>query len=363
MSPSLTIAGERIADSTDCYVVAEIGHNHQGELDKARQLFAQAKACGVNAVKLQKRHNRTLYTKAMYFKPYDHENSFGPTYGAHREALEFGREEYRELQRYAAELGITFFATAFDFASVDFLTELDVPALKIASADLKNIPLLKHVARFGKPIILSTGAGTLDDVQRAYDIIMPLNSQLCLMQCTASYPAEFSELNLRVITTYREQFPGVVVGYSGHDNGIAMAVLAYALGARVIEKHFTLNRAWKGTDHAFSLEPVGMRKLVRDLRRARLAMGDGIKQCYPSEVGPATKMGKKIVAARELPAGHPLSLDDVALKSPGDGLSPYYLEVIIGKVLRDPLMPDDTITLENLEEAPALEGLAMEEGS
>lgn len=362
MTPNFTIAGERITDQKDCYVVAEIGHNHQGELDKAKQLFAQAKACGVNAVKLQKRHNRTLYTKAMYFKPYDHENSFGPTYGAHREALEFGRDEYLELQRFASELGITFFATAFDFTSADFLIELEFPVLKIASGDLKNIPLLKHVARSGRPIILSTGAGTLDDVQRAYDTIMALNPQLCLMQCTASYPAEFSELNLRVITTFRQRFPDVIVGYSGHDNGIAMAVLAYALGARVIEKHFTLNRAWKGTDHAFSLEPVGMRKLVRDLRRAAVAMGDGIKQCYPSEVVPATKMGKKIVAAHELSAGHRLSPEDVALKSPGDGLSPYYLDLIIGRVLREPLMPDDAITLENLEEAPIRERLAMEEG-
>lgn len=363
MSPSLTIAGERISDDSDCYVIAEIGHNHQGELEKARQLFSQAKQCGVNAVKLQKRDNRTLYTKATYSKPYDHENSFGATYGAHREALELGRREYEELQTYARELAVAFFATAFDFRSADFLAELDVPAFKIASGDLKNIPLLTYVARLGKPIVLSTGSGVLDDVRRAYDVVMPLNSQLCLMQCTAAYPAEFAELNLRVIPVYREKFPDVVVGYSGHDNGIAMAVLAYALGARVIEKHFTLNRAWKGTDHAFSLEPVGMRKLVRDLRRARMAMGDGVKCCYPSESGAATKMGKKIVAARELPAGHRLSADDVTLKSPGDGLPPYFLDAVVGRVLREPVMTDDGITFEMLEAAAVLEAAAMEEGS
>lgn len=349
----LIIDGRVIHDGSDCFVIAEIGHNHQGRLDKAREMFAQAKQCGVNAVKLQKRDNRTLYTRAMYYKPYDHEQSFGATYGAHREALEFGRREFEDLKAYAKELGLVFFATAFDIRSADFLAELDMPAYKIASGDLNNISLLRHVARIGRPILLSTGGGTPQDVQRAYEVIMPINPQLCILQCTAAYPADFAELNLRVIATYRDLYPEVVVGYSGHDNGIAMAVLAYALGARVIEKHFTLNRAMKGTDHAFSLEPVGMRKLVRDLRRAAAALGDGVKRQYESEIAPLTKMGKKIVAARDLPAGHRLSRDDLALKSPGDGLAPYHLDELVGKILREPLMADDAIVFEILDEAPA----------
>lgn len=361
MARELVIEGLRIADDVDSYVIAEIGHNHQGSLDKAKELFLRAKECGVNAVKLQKRDNRTLYTKAMYYKPYDHENSFGPTYGAHREALEFGRGEYAPLRAYARELGLTFFATAFDFQSADFLAELDVPAYKIASGDLMNIPLLKYVARLGKPIILSTGAGTLEDVARAYDAVMSINPQLCMLQCTAAYPADFAELNLRVIATYRERFPDVVVGYSGHDNGIAMAVLAYALGARVVEKHFTLNRAMKGTDHAFSLEPVGMRKMVRDLRRARSALGDGAKRPYESERSAVVRMGKKIVAARDLPAGHRLRMEDLALKSPGDGLPPFHLDSIIGKVLREPLMTDDAVMPDVLDDAAVGAPAALEE--
>ena len=255
----LVVDSATIADNGDCYIIAEIGHNHQGSVEKAREMFRVAKECGVDAVKLQKRDNRSLYTKAMYDMPYDNENSFGPTYGAHREALEFGRDAYVELKRYAAELGVTLFATAFDFPSVDFLAELDMPAYKVASGDLKNTPLLKYMAKVGKPIFLSTGGGTLEDVQRAYDTIMPINPQLCVMQCTASYPAEPQDLNLQVITTYRKQFPDAVIGLSDHQNGISMAMIGYVLGARVIEKHFTLNRASKGTDHAFSLEPVGMR--------------------------------------------------------------------------------------------------------
>lgn len=364
MSARLRIENTVIDDTSDCYVIAEIGHNHQGSLEKAKELFRQAKECGVSAIKLQKRDNRTLYTKAMYNKPYDHENSFGPTYGTHREALEFGRDEYLELQVYARSLGVTFFATAFDFRSADFLAALDIPAYKIASADLRNTPLLKYVARLGRPMFLSTGAATIEDVQRAYDVVRPITSQLCIMQCTATYPSEFHELDLRVIETYRRLFPDVTVGWSGHDNGIAMAVAAYVLGARVIEKHFTLNRAMKGTDHAFSLEPVGMRKLVRDLRRARVAMGDGIKKCYPSEASAAMKMGKKLVAARDLPAGHRLTPEDVLLKSPGDGLPPYCLDTVIGKVLRGPLLADDTILLEHLEEGGRTpKRSAVEEGT
>jgi len=344
----LVLGGRHISDDSECFVIAEIGHNHQGSLAQARDLFRAAKDCGVDAVKLQKRSNRTLYTRAMYQSPYDNENSFGLTYGEHREALELGWEAYLELQRYAAEIGVAFFATPFDIESADLLAKLDVPAYKIASGDLTNLPLVCHVAAFGKPVIVSTGGASMDDVERTYDAVMAINPQLCLMQCTASYPAEPEDMNLRVISTYRERFPDVVVGLSDHQNGIAMADVAYILGARVIEKHFTLNRAWKGTDHAYSLEPAGMRKLVRDLRRVRVALGTGIKQSLPTEKKPLYKMGKKLVAARELEEGHVLTADDVAIKSPNDGLPPYELSAVLGRALRRPLAEDDSIAFEDL---------------
>src|ERR687885_2051348 len=331
----LTIDGFEIHDGGECYVVAEIGHNHQGELAKAKRLIQAAKECGVHAVKLQKRANRSLYTREFFDQPYDNEFSFGATYGEHREALELGRDDYVELQRYARELGITFFATAWDFESADFLAELDVPAFKLASGDLKNTPLQRHVASFGKPIFLSTGGGTIEDVERAVETILPINPQLCVLQCTAAYPAATEDLNLRVITTLRERFPDLVIGLSDHQSGIAMALVAYMLGARVIEKHFTLDHAWKGTDHAFSLMPDGMRRLVRDLRRVEPALGDGVKRPLPVEQKPLEKMGKKLVAARDLDAGHVLTEDDVAIKSPADGgLPPYELERLLGLRLR-----------------------------
>jgi len=347
----LTINDHLIEDAGDCYVIAEIGHNHQGDVKTCMEMFKVARDCGADAVKLQKRDNKNLYTQAAYDKPYENENSYGATYGEHREALEFGMSDYVELKAYAKELGVTLFATAFDFQSVDFLSKLDMPAFKVASGDLKNIPLLTYMAKVGKPIVLSTGGGTMEDVNRAYDAIMPINPQLCLLQCTAGYPAAFEELNLKVITTFRERFPSTVVGLSSHDNGIAMAVAAYMLGARVVEKHFTLNHTWKGTDHAFSLEPIGFQKMVRDLRRVWVAMGDGVKRVYPTEITPMVKMGKQLVAARAIPAGHALRREDIAIKSPGGGLQPYEIDKVIGRTTRTALKADDAITFEALNGA------------
>jgi len=182
----LRIENNHVNDESDCYVIAEIGHNHRGELETAKEMFRVAKECGANAVKLQKRDNRTLYTRELYEKPYDNIHSYGDTYGKHREALEFGIEEYTELKRYAKEINITFFATAFDFKSADFLQKLDMPAYKIASGDLKNIPLLKYIAEFQKPMIVSTGGGTMEDVQRAYDAVMPINPRLSAVHSSVS---------------------------------------------------------------------------------------------------------------------------------------------------------------------------------
>jgi len=346
----LFIDGIEISDAAPCYVIAEIGHNHQGDVEQAKRLIEAAKECGVNAVKTQKRSNRALYTREFYEQPYDNELSFGRTYGEHREALELGTDEYRELLTHARGIGVTLFATAFDFESADELAELGVPAFKFASGDLKNTPLQRHVAAFGKPLLLSTGGGTLADIERAVETILPLNAQLCVLQCTAAYPASVEDLNLNVITTLRERFPELVIGLSDHQNGIAMAVAAYMLGARVIEKHFTLDHALKGRDHAFSLMPEGMRRLVRDLHRVPVALGDGTKRRLPVEADPLEKMGKKLVAARELELGHVLTAADLAIKSPADGgLPPYELDRLVGRRLRRPIGFEDFVTFDDVE--------------
>ncbi len=333
-------------DSGKSFVIAEIGHNHQGELEKCKQMFKAAADNGAHAVKLQKRDNHALFTDEMYNSPYNSENAYAPTYGAHREFLEFGRDEYLELKKYAEELGIVFFSTAFDMPSADFLEDIDITAYKIASGDLTNTPLLKYVASFGKPMIVSTGGGAMDDVRRAYETIMPINKNLCIMQCTSGYPPAHEELNLRVIETFYNEFPDIIIGFSSHDAGIAMPLVGYMLGARIFEKHFTLNRTWKGTDQAFSLEPGGIRRVVRDLERTRVSLGDGIKRPFPSEEAPLFKMAKKLVAARDLPAGTVLTAADITYKCPNDGIPPYRVDEFIGKALAQPLKKDENLTFE-----------------
>jgi N-acetylneuraminate synthase/sialic acid synthase len=354
-----------VADDTGAYVIAEIGHNHEGSVEKAEELLREAATAGAQAAKLQKRDNKSLFTKVMYNQPYTGRNSYGPTYGAHREALEFGREEYVRLARLATELGIDFFSTAFDVPSVDFCVELGLPAIKIASADLTNTPLLSYAAKTGKALIVSSGGGTMDDVRRAVDTILPINPNLALLQCTAIYPAGPGDLNLSVITRFREEFPDVVIGFSGHDLGPELSWVACALGARVIEKHFTLDQSRPGSDHHFSLEPSHMAELTAGLRRTVEALGSPDKECSATEAPAILKMGKKLVAASDLPAGHVLTERDVAVKSPGDGMKPHELNTVLGRALRVPLAADTDIRLELLssDDDFDLDGLVVGVGS
>ena len=344
----LIIDGKTYNDQSEPFIIAEIGHNHQGDLNQAIELIRAAATAGASAAKFQKRFNKTLFTPSAYNQPYNSENAFGETYGLHREFLEFGESEYQACILEARKCGITFFATAFDFSSANFLEQLGIPLYKIASGDLQNTPLLKHVAKFNKPMIISTGGATLEMIDTAVKAIREQHNNFAILQCTASYPASFNQLNLRVISTLRDRYPENVIGYSGHDNGISMALVAYVLGARVIEKHFTLNRSLKGTDHAFSLEPPGLTKLVRDLKRAKLALGDGVKKIYENEIAPITKMSKSIVSKRFLGVGHQLTIEDVEFRSPGGGLPPSSLDLILGKRLLVPLNEYEPINLDNL---------------
>lgn len=345
-----TVGGDR------CYVIAECGHNHGGNLAVAKRMIRRAAESGADAVKFQIRDNKNLYTSTLYNSAYNSENAYGPTYGAHREALELEPTQLVSLQTYAAQQGITMFATAFDTYAVDLCAELGFPAIKIASGDLTNTPLIHYAAQVGVPLIMSTGGGTDEDVSRALDTVYDVQGEqmdVALLQCTASYPAPYSELDLGVIATWRQLLRhAVVVGASLHDNGIAMAVAAYCMGARVIEKHVTLDRTMKGTDHAFSLEPQGLAKMVRDLRRVETALGP-TKRVYPDELAPITKMSKSVYASRSIASGTPLTAEDLCFKSPGGGLPPYMAVDLVGKVCPVDLSPDDPIPVEVTHGTPA----------
>ena len=335
------IAGRRIADDTMPFLVAESGHNHQGSMEQAEALILAARRADADAVKFQKRDNRILFTDALYNQPYNSEHAFGATYGKHREALEFCWGEYQHLKGYAESLGLVFFATAFDIPSADFLARLKVPVIKIASGDLTNWSLQEHVTSLNLPMIVSTGGADIGTVEATVDNLVAHGARFALLQCTMAYPAKPGSLNLKVIETYRRRFPDIVIGLSDHEDGIAFAPVAYALGARIFEKHLTLNRSLKGTDQAFSIEPHTFWQMSHQLRTIGGALGDGEKVPYPEEGSPLTKMGKSLVAAHPLPAGHRLNSEDIAIKSPGGGMSPERINKLIGKDLLQEVKQDE----------------------
>lgn len=328
----LRIADFEISDDSMPFVIAEVGHNHQGSIEMCERIFDAAADAGAHSVKLQKRFNKSLYTPEFYDSPYQGPTSFGDSYGLHREALEFGIAEYKHLKEYANKKNLIFFATAFDFQSVDFLAALGVPAIKMASGDLKSTALIRYAKKTGIPLIMSTGGSSMFEVEQAMSEVDPRN--VGLLQCTAAYPAEAEHMNLRVIETYRRSFPETVIGLSSHDRGIAFSTVAAALGARIIERHFTLDRAMKGTDHAFSLEPTGMSKLVRDLSLVVKALGDGEKTFQEVEKGGIRKMGKMLIYSRPLPSGHILQPEDLEIRSPLEGLSASNWDLVVGKKLK-----------------------------
>ena len=274
----ICIAGKVIGSSQPCYVVAEIGINHNGDLNLAKKLIDVAAAAGCAAVKFQKRTVDVVYNKAELDRPRD--SPFGTTNGELKRGLEFGAIEYGEIDAYCKSKGIVWFASPWDEASVDFLERFNVPCHKIASASLTDDSLLKHIRQTKKAIILSTGMSTMQQIDHAVDVLG--RNDLLLLHATSTYPATYEELNLKVIPALAKRF-GLPVGYSGHETGIASSVAAVALGAVMIERHLTLDRAMWGSDQAASLEPNGMHRLMRDIRLVETALGDGQKRLLERE--------------------------------------------------------------------------------
>jgi N-acetylneuraminate synthase/sialic acid synthase len=335
--------------TSESFIIAEVGHNHKGSVEIAKKLFLSAKECGADAIKLQKRDNLNLYTKDFYNRIYQSENSYGKTYGLHRENLEFGKKDYKELINYAKKIDIEFLCTPFDFESLIFLEALNIKAYKIASADLVNLPLQQAIAKTKKPIFLSTGGGNFTDIDRAVKNISKINKKFSILHCTAAYPVELKDMHLNVIKVLKKKYPNNPIGLSDHENGIDAAPLGYMLGARIFEKHFTLDRSWKGTDHAFSLEPEGLRKLIRNLRRVPLILGSKNKKILSSEKIPLQKMFKSIVASRDLKKDTILKYADISFKSPGGGLKPYEYKKILNKKTKIEIKKDQLILLKKLK--------------
>ena len=329
---NIQVANKLIGPGQPVFVIAEAGVNHNGDLKLARALIDVAVEAGADAVKFQTFRADRLATpnapKAEYQLQTtgDAESQFEML-----RRLELSADAHRELQAYCHERGIIFLSTPFDEEAVDLLDELGVPAFKISSGDLTNSPLLEHVAGKGKPVILSTGMSELSELIEAVSV---LNTAGCenpvLLHCVSNYPADPAEVNLRAMQTMRSAFD-VPVGFSDHTEGIDVALAAVALGACVIEKHFTLDRASPGPDHRASLEPAGLRELVRSIRRVETALGSGRKVPTASELETAKVARRSLVAAHDIPAGATLKRDMVMMRRPGTGMSPAMLDTLLDR--------------------------------
>lgn len=282
---AVKIAGRVVGPGAPAFVIAEAGINHNGSLELALQLVAAAKKAGCQAIKFQKRTIDIVYSVEELAQP--RESIFGDTNGDLKRGLEFGRHEYAEIDRACRETGLVWFASCWDEPSVDFIAAFDPPCYKIASPCLTDHQLLRRHRRSGAPLLLSTGMSTIEEIDAAVEVLGREN--LVLMHCTSSYPSRTDELNLLVLRQLAHRY-GIPVGYSGHEVGLATTLGAVALGAVVIERHLTLDRAMWGSDQSASIEPHGFERLVKDIRAVEAALGDGVKRVYPSELASMRKL-------------------------------------------------------------------------
>jgi len=281
----MAIAGivEALAEG-EIYIIAEIGQNHQGNFEHAKRLISVAAETGVNAVKSQKRDTRTLLTDEEYDRPYDSPNAFAKTYGLHRDSLELSVDQHLELKKFAESLGIAYFVSPWDPISSVQMTKIGMPIFKIASAGITDEETVRAACASGNPVVISTGMSTEDQIRQCVDwLIEEEVKDRYILHCTSTYPSAFDELNLNYIRILAENFPDCGIGFSGHHKGIAMDIASIAMGAKIVERHFTMDRTQKGGDHAASLEPSGLMKMVRDIRALEKAMGDGVKVIYDGE--------------------------------------------------------------------------------
>lgn len=287
--PTRAIGDRTVGNGEPVYVIAEIGINHNGHLDFAKKLIDVAQVAGCDAVKFQKRTPEECVPRDQW--DVERDTPWGRmTYIDYRHRMEFSREQYAEIDRYANEAGVAWFASCWDEPSVDFIAEFDVPAFKVASASLTDDALLEHTFGADRPVILSSGMSTQEQIDHAMSIVP--QERTLLAHSTSSYPCPVEELNLAMIGTLTDSFD-VPIGYSGHETGLAPTIAAVALGATFVERHITLDRAMWGSDQAASIEPGGLIKLVKDIRKVEAAIGDGVKKVYESELGVMAKLRRR----------------------------------------------------------------------
>jgi N,N'-diacetyllegionaminate synthase len=343
----ITIGDRRIGVGQPCFVIAEAGVNHNGNLKQAFELVDIAAQAAADAVKFQTFNAEKVCSPSAPKANYQLRSTGNQESQLDMvKKLQLPFEAFCELQAYCNSKGILFLSTPFDYDSVDFLADLRVAAFKIASGEITNLPFVEHVARKGRPLILSTGMATLNEVGKAVETIRTAgHQQLVLLQCVSNYPAQPSSINLRAMHTMVEAF-GVPVGYSDHTTGTEVAIAAAALGACVIEKHFTISRDLLGPDHGASLEPDELASMVRSIRNVEAALGDGRKQPALEEANTAAVARRSLVAARHIGAGTVLTEDLVAIMRPGTGLPPALRSQLVGRRTRRDIEAGTLLTLD-----------------
>lgn len=340
------IASKMIGEGEPCFIIAEAGVNHNGKVELAKKLIDVAKNAGADAVKFQIFSTEAIAVKTAEKAPYQKKTTRKGSQYEMLKKLELTKDGFRKLADYATSKNIIFLASAFDEESVDFLDELKVPAFKVPSGEITNFPLLKHMAGKKKPIILSTGMSTLKEVAGALSVLRAGGAkEIVLLHCVSDYPARVEDMNLRTMDTLRRKFR-LPVGLSDHTLGITMPIAAVALGATVIEKHFTLNRKLPGPDHKASLEPDELGEMVAHIRKVEKALGDGIKRPTKSEDVIKKVVRRSIVARVNIPRGTVITGEMLDLKRPGTGLEPKYLKKVVGKRAKKDIKTDELITLE-----------------
>jgi sialic acid synthase len=338
----INLDGINIGEDYPTYIIAEIGQNHNGEVSLAKRLIDMSVDCGANAVKFQKRDIPSELTKEAFDKPYDNPNSFGKTYGEHRMYLELDESQHLELREYASAKGITYFCTPCDVPSVELMERINCPFYKVASRDLTNIPLLEALGKTNKPVIISTGMASMEDIDTAIETLKLGKDKLIIMQCTSQYPCALENVNLKAMETLKEKF-GFLTGFSDHTSGVVISTAAAVMGAPIIEKHVTLDRTMKGTDQPGSLEKSGLSKLVEYIRACELAVGDGIKAVNPATEAAKVKLARSVTSSRNIKKGEVLNEEMICLKSPGDGIKWVNREVVLGKTATKDIEADTTI--------------------
>ncbi len=329
-------------------VIAEVGQNHQGSLKIAKDYVREFSKSGADIIKFQARDNRKLFSKGAYNKNYDSENSFGRTYGQHREKLELSYKDLKELKKECKKKNLFFMVTPFDENSLKLVSKLNVDIIKIASFDLGNLPFINLISKQKKTVAISTGGGNSKEIEESIKLLLNKKNKIILLHCVSEYPCPYNHLGLENIKLLKKKFPRCIVGLSDHFNGILSGPIAYLQGARVFEKHVTLNRAWKGTDHSFALEPEGFRKFTRDIHRVG-RMLKSKKQNLIGKEAVFVKLGKSLVTTKDLRAGEKIKLENLSGKIFEKNLIMVrHSYKIIGRKIKKPIKKGEPILFKNL---------------